>query len=382
MKAKLTIILIILFTTLSGAQTIYKEIKSNKLGKIRKVKIQLPRNYEENVEKKYPLFIVLDGDYLFEIVAANVDYYSYWNDMPEAIVVGINQIGSRDEDTFYSDQNYVPIKTGAEFFEFISQEVLTYINKTYRTEDFKVIVGHGDTANFINYYLFKPRPLFQAYIALNPKLITSMAENLYTRLKQLDTKQFYYLSSASEDKKSLREATESLDKTLSTIQGENLSYNFDMFENATHYSAPAQAMPKALDNIFKIYQPIGRKEYKEKILTYNGSPTEYLTKKYEDIKTLFGIEKQILVNDFKAIASAIEKNEDFESYEELSKLARKHHPGTVLGLYYLGRYQEETGSPKKAMRSYQSGYIMEEIGGITKDIMLQKAEDIKTDFGY
>ncbi len=382
MKTKLTVLVILLCIVTSSAQTIYEEIKSSKLGTSRQIKIQLPRNYETNTEKKYPLFIVLDGDYLFEIVASNVDYYSYWEDMPESIVVGVNQIDSRDEDMYYSDQNYVPIKTGADFFEFIGQELVPHINNTYRTEEFRVAVGHGDTANFINYYLLKTKPLFQGYITLSPDFAESMVENIPERLKQFEIKQFYYLSNASGDRKSIREDAKTLNTSLSAIENENLSYTFDVFENTTHYSAPAHAIPKALENIFKVYQPISRKEYKDNVLTYDGSPTEYLTKKYETINEVFGIEKQILINDFKAISSAIEKNKMFESYETLSKLARKHYPDTVLSLYYLARYQEETGSPKKAMRSYQSGYIMEEIAGVTKDLMLEKAEAIKADFGY
>lgn len=382
MKTKITTLALLLCITLLNAQTIYEEIESSKLETSRQIKIQLPRNYEKNIEKKYPVFIVLDGDYLFEIVASNVDYYSYWEDMPESIVIGVNQIDSREDDNYYSNQNYVPIESGADFFEFIGQELMPYINDTFRTEQFKVAVGHGDTANFINYYLLKEKPLFQGYITLNPDFAESMVENIPERLKQFETKQFYYLSSASGDKKSIREDAKNLDASLSVIENENLTYKFDVFDDATHYSAPAHAIPKAIESIFKVYQPISKKQYKEELLTYEGAPTDYLTKKYETIKEVFGIEKQILINDFKAISAAIEKNKTFESFETLSKLARKHYPETVLSLYYIARFQEETGKPKKAMRSYKSAYIMEEAAGITKDFMLEKAEEIKVDFGY
>ena len=80
------------------------------------------------------------------------------------------------------------------------------------------------------------------------------------------------------------------------------------------------------------------------------------------------------MNDFKAIAAAIEKNEDYEQYESLGKMARKHYPKALLGNYYLARFYEETGEPKKAMRTYQSAYILDEIAGLTKDLMLEKAD--------
>ena len=138
-----------------NAQTIYKEYPSEKLGETRQVKIQLPRNYEGNTDKSYPLFLVLDGDYLFEAVAGNVDYYSYWEDIPEAIVVGVNQVNTRDQDNYYSEQNSLPIETGADFFEFLTMELLSNLEQEYRLSKFKVAVGHGESSNFINYFLFK-----------------------------------------------------------------------------------------------------------------------------------------------------------------------------------------------------------------------------------
>ena len=117
-------------------------------------------------------------------------------------------------------------------------------------------------------------------------------------------------------------------------------------------------------------------------MTLETSPVDYLNEKYNMIKELFNIEKKVLINDFRAIAAAIEKNKAYDEYEALGKLARKEHPDTLLGHYYLGRFYEETGEPKKAMRTYRSAYILEEVGGYTKDEMLERADAIKRDFGF
>jgi predicted alpha/beta superfamily hydrolase len=382
MKSILYIFISFFYANIIIAQTIYEEFESYKLGERREIKIQLPRNYEENTEKSYPLFIVLDGDYMFEIVAGNVDYYSYWEDMPEAIVVGINQGDTRDNDCYYSEQNDLPVEKGAKFFEFIGMELLPHLSSTYRTENFRVAVGHGETANFINYFLLKPKPLFQAYIAVSPSLAPSMNNYISERLKQYQTKLFYYLATASKDIKYIKKDTEALNATITSIDNKNILYDFDSFKGATHYSAPAHAIPKALESIFYVFQPISKKEYKESILTLETSPVEYLQEKYKVISDLFGIEKQILINDFKAIATAIEKKKAFEYFEDLGKIARKEYPETLLGNYYLARFLEETGEPKKAMKTYKGAYGLEEIGGITIDLMLEKASEIKADFGY
>ncbi|WP_242117405.1 alpha/beta hydrolase [Aestuariivivens sediminicola] len=364
------------------AQVTYETLESARLGESRQLKIQLPRGYTTNEDKAYPVFIVLDGDYLFEAVAGNVDYYSYWEDMPEAIVVGVNQLDQRYDDCLYSEQNSLPIDTGAAFFEFIGMELVPYIENKFRTVNFRVAIGHGETANFINYYLLKPEPLFQAYVVVSPELAPNMLDYVPERLAKLGSKTFYYLANTNNDSKSIRDMTQALDTGIKNIDNDNVLYRFDSFEQPTHYSVPAHAIPRALESIFFVFQPISKKEYQETILKLDDSPVSYLRDKYQTIFDLFSIDKRILVNDFKAIAAAIEKNENFKDYEELGKMARKHYPKTLLGNYYLARFYEETGEPKKAMRTYQSAYILDEIAGLSKDLMLEKADAIKMDFGY
>lgn len=363
------------------AQTIYKELNSEKLGETRQIKIQLPRNYDTS-DKKYPVVYVFDADYLFEPVAGNVDYYAYWEDIPEAIVIGINQYGLRENDCYYSEQNSLPVETGAEFFEFISMELVPFIDKTFRTEKFKVAVGHGMSANFINYYLLKGIPLFHSYIVLSPELAPDMAKYLTEVIPRLEQKTFYYLATTTDDAKGIQAQTEALAKSLKAIDNKNVLKTFDTFEGPSHYTLPAHAIPKALESIFFVFQPISKKEYKETILKLEGNPVEYLVEKYQMIDDLFGIQKPVLINDFKAIEAAIKKNESWEYFEDLGKLARKEYPETLLGNYYLGRFYEETGSPKKAMKTYQSAYVLAEIAGVTKDQVLELAEQIKADFGY
>ncbi len=382
MKSILYSVLLVISFNFVGAQVIYEPFNSDKLGEERELKIQLPRGYSEDTDKTYPLFIVLDGDYMFEVVAGNVDYYSYWEDMPESIVVGINQLEKRSDDCMYSGQNSIPIETGAKFFEFIGSELLPYIQNKYRVGNFKVTVGHGETANFINYYLLKDKPLFQGYIVVSPELAPKMNSYLSNRLAKIESKICYYLATSNNDITSNNKDSEELNKSLSAIENEALDYNFDNFIGPSHYSVPAHAIPNALEDIFSIFQPISKDEYKEKILKLETSPVVYLEEKYQNIDDIFGIKKQILINDFKAIEACIEKKEEFQYYEELGKLARKEYSKTLLGNYYLARFYEETGEPKKAMKTYQSAFILDEIGGITKDIVIEKADAIKKDFGY
>lgn len=382
MHKKLLFLLILIVPNLFIGQTIYKNLKSSKLGEERKLKIQLPRNYDQNEEKRYPILVVLDGDYLFEPVAGNVDFYSYWEDIPEMIVVGINQSTSRESDSFYDKQTFLPAGTGASFFEFIGMELIPFLETNYRTAPFRVIMGHDYTSNFLNYYLLKENPLFQGYINLSPDLAPEIETRIFNSLQKSLSPIWYYLATSSEDIPVLKEKILNFDGQLKKIDNKNIHYNFDNFKDASHYTLVGNAIPKAIEQIFETYRPISVQDYNSVLLQTSVSSFDYLVEKYKNILIHFGVDKQIRLNDFIAIHNAMENTRKFEQMKDLSKLAQKHYPNTMLATYFEARYEEETGNPKKAMRIYQNAYGQEPIAFLNIDFMLEKAQQIKVDFNY
>ena len=375
------IFLLLIFTTQLFSQTKYEFIDSDRLGQ-RELKIQLPRNYNENLEQFYPLIVTLDGDYLFEVVSGNVDYMSYWDDMPDAIVVGINQESSKEDDLYISDEDYFPIRGGAKFYEFLGAELVPYLIEKYRVGIFKIVVGHGDSANFINFFAFKKDPLFQAYISISPSFSPFMEDNLFQLISSNKASIFYYLSTSEEDFKDNRKNILNLNTRLQDIKLETITYKFDDFKTDSHYSLVANSIPSALNHIFSIYKPISRNEYKNELLKIDYSPVKYLENKYRKIKDLFGIEKQILLNDFRAVNATIIKKKNMGYYKDLSKLARDNYPDTLLSNLYIGRYYESTGNFRKAIKAYQEAFVYDEIDGITIEELLDRAEKLKFENDY
>lgn len=364
------------------SKVIYEEFSSYILGETRRLKIQLPRDYETNTDKSYPIVIVLDANYLFEPVAGNVDYFGYWEDMPEALVVGIMQGDSRYDDCYYDDTNFMPADRGADFFEFIGLELVPFIDANFRTAKFIIAVGHDLTASYINYYLFKDPPLFNGYIALSPDLAPMMDDRLPKRIPNIPQKLFYYLATGTDDIQDLQLVAQELNTSLSTLKSDQFNYYFDNFEGATHYSLVARAIPSALEKIFSVYRPISKQEFNEVMLKLETPVHLYLLDKYQTIANLFGINNPIRINDFIASATACEKLKQWESLREIATLATRQYPDLILGDYYMGRYYEEIGDPKRAMRTFQGGFDKEEVDFITVDLMLDKADQIKYDFGY
>jgi predicted alpha/beta superfamily hydrolase len=385
MKSISTLIVLLLSLTFSFAQTLHKNIESEILGETRELKIQVPRGHDayENDGKKYPLIVVLDGDYMFEVVAGNVDYYSFWDDMPNSIVVGINQSENRDTDLMYDEVNSLPIEGGNKFMNFVMEEVLPYMEENFNLEKFKMVVGHGKSANFANYFMLKKesQPTFQSFVVIAPDFAPEMPKWVSEVIPKTETKLFYYLATSTNDIPKFKEQTEALATTLEAVDNSNVFFNSDTFDGPSHYSLPAHSIAKALESTFLVYQPISKKEYKEVITKLSGSPVDYLVEKYETIEDLFGIDKQILINDFRAIYSAIRKSEKWEPLEELAKIAKKEYPDTNLSSYFKARFYEETFEPKKALKMYQSAYVMEESPFMNKDQVLEKIDEIKAEFG-
>ena len=358
-------------------------ILSKYLNETRAIEIQLPRSYEIEVDKNYPLMIVLDGDYMFNIVSGSVDYLSYWGDIPENLVVGINQKDTRFQDSSVFDNiTYTPISSTASFYDFIVNELIPYFSKNYRVSNFKVIVGQERTANFANFFLLKNDPQIRGVISISPKISENMNRYLNENLSKSNSKIVYTLSSSKRDFESIFKNVSELTASLDSIENKNLRFESLIFDKENHYILPSVSVPKSIRSTYSMYSDIDKIEYDSIISKLETSPIDYLKNKYQLIKEFYDLDKTISMNDFMAIEEFIEENEFFNLYDELSELAKQEYPGTILPSYYKGRFIEETGDPKKAMYIYRSAYNMKEVKGLTKEYLLELAERIKEDFNY
>ena len=358
-------------------------ILSKYLNEKRAIEIQLPRSYQIEVDKDYPLMIVLDGDYMFNIVSGSVDYLSYWGDIPENLVVGINQKDTRFQDSSVFDNiTYTPISSTASFYDFIVNELIPYFSKNYRVSNFKVIVGQERTANFANFFLLKNDPQIRGVISISPKISENMNRYLNENLSKTNSKIVYTLSSSKRDFESIFKNVSELTASLDSIENKNLRFESLIFDKENHYILPSVSVPKSIRSTYSMYSDIDKIEYDSIISKLETSPIDYLKNKYQLIKEFYDLDKTISMNDFMAIEEFIEENEFFNLYDELSELAKQEYPGTILPSYYKGRFIEETGDPKKAMYIYRSAYNMKEVKGLTKEYLLELAQRIKEDFNY
>ena len=100
----------------------YKSFNSTLLNSERTLKIYLPDSYETQKENTYPVAIVFDAEYLFDIYVANAKLFAAREKAPEQIVVGIfqNQDDERYTDCDYSVDTGLPNEVSSKFYNCVT----------------------------------------------------------------------------------------------------------------------------------------------------------------------------------------------------------------------------------------------------------------------
>ncbi len=147
-------------------------IESQVLKEKCKAFVYLPDDYDKNSEK-YSVVYVLDGEYYFSLTTDAASLLTQSGIAPNCIVVGIttNNRGRDfspkvDEDSGQTQD----LKTagGADnFLEYLEKELIPNVEKKYRTQPYRVIIGHSTGGLLAYYSLYKKLNLFQAIISID-----------------------------------------------------------------------------------------------------------------------------------------------------------------------------------------------------------------------
>ena len=150
-----------------------ERIASARLGEVREAWVSLPDRYDETGDR-YPVLYMLDGEINFNSgVIGGLRQAALLGEMPEFIVVGVVNT-DRSKDIFpkvvtYGDGTKDGGRADA-FLVFIGDDLVPRIEKTYRTEPFRVLYGTSNTGFTAVYALFKYPPLANVTIAASATL--------------------------------------------------------------------------------------------------------------------------------------------------------------------------------------------------------------------
>lgn len=156
-----------------------EEINSKILSEKRIVNIYLPEGYNQNDTIKYPVTYLLDGsadeDFIHVVGLFQFNNFSWINRVPKSIVVGVANIDRKRDFTYQTTieedkKKYLTCGKSANFISFIETELQPFIEKKYKTNNSKTIIGQSLGGLLATEILLKKPNLFNKYIIISPSL--------------------------------------------------------------------------------------------------------------------------------------------------------------------------------------------------------------------
>lgn len=361
-KKSFPLIIILMFSFNIFSQKLYqKKIKSDILNASRDIRVYLPEGYDKDDKKNYPLAVVLDAEYLFDTYVGNSVLFAAKDKAPKQIVVGISMKKTRKKDTYFNKINGKLTADNTDFYQFISDEMIPYIENNYRTSPFISLIGEGTSANLISHFLKEPKPFINSYICINPSfsdfIVQQMRSYNLSKLLQEDNTFYFYTNNSSSFSAKKASKIADLQRDLSSVKLKNFNIINDGLKTSSNVSAMSEAIPRALTKVFEIYSGISKEEF-EKNIKHLSPPDAitYLENKYMEIDFLFGSNLGIRERDIYAIESIIIEKEEGIHLKDFGVMILNLFPSSPLGNYYIGRFYEDSKQTEKAIFEYKKGY--------------------------
>ena len=212
-------------------------VTSTVLNETRDIMVYLPDSYEERPEKEYPVLYLLNGNSWFLHGVTLEQTFTELNLTPEFIVVGI------DTDVEGPNARYAFFTEGASLLlDFIENEVVDYIDKTYRTSTERMLFGWEYAGAFALESVLKKPTVFSAGFITSPWPLIDDAriERINDLLPSLsDYESFMYIATASNEGVVAEEANELIqlldEKAPESLRWvhESLDYEASIFSHRT-----------------------------------------------------------------------------------------------------------------------------------------------------
>ncbi|QHT65174.1 alpha/beta hydrolase [Rhodocytophaga rosea] len=242
-------------------------IHSRVLNQDRQVYIHVPKLDSLDINKPLPVLYLLDGENHFHILSAYIEYLRHWQVIPPMIVVGIVSMDRIKDLTPTNslinfdgkvDARYKTSGGNEPFFNFIQQELMPYIETTYKTSPFKIFAGHSFGGLTTIHCMLLRSHMFDAYIAISPSLwfgnkyVLRLAERKLPTLSMRDKKVFY---SVGNEEGTFGDDLSKFDKLFKDAGLKTVEHKFKHYPLEDHMSEPIPAYYDALRFVYKDWKP-------------------------------------------------------------------------------------------------------------------------------
>lgn len=352
---------------------IYKKLHSEILNEDRLISITLPREYE-STNLSYPVIYHLYGDRIEQYLAESVSHvYNLGSTgvIPPCILVGIDEKQLRYRDLLPLNNDGTP--TGIEnFIRFIKEELFPFVEKNYRTKNFRILAGPQVGANFGIYTLCKYPELFNAFILTSPfrwsggrDLLFEMCKEFFVSSRQLN--RFLAITYDESDRLAKEGAVyvRNFEKMILDNSPDQFRLNIHFIEMSDDFNTPLR-LKEGLKSLFDSYplpaekqieNLVGLIDYYNNLSGQYGFPVDVPEHVLTDVSDRFDSQKKI--------------NERLEVLEYILKI----YPNSVNALWRLANYYKGTGEKERALNYFEECLkIMPDFGAAKENVRVLKLE--------
>lgn len=155
-----------------------------------RIRAQLPASYSTDRNKHYPIIIKLDGQWDFLLAASAYNGIYFDGQMPETVIIGIDWGDIEGDVHAIRSRDLLPQATGrypnsghaSTFVKVIAEEIMPELEKRYRLNGQRFLLGGSWSGLFVTYALFENPSAFDGAIAIAP----SYADGGEVLLQQID----------------------------------------------------------------------------------------------------------------------------------------------------------------------------------------------------
>ena len=227
------------------------------------ITIKLPRSYQKQNQKRYPVVYLLDANYSLPIASGASRFMMNSGAIEEVIIVavgyqkGVSGLNSRIYDyTPFEDKNWQRKTGGAsQYLNYLKHTVLPYIEADFRTTQKSTLVGNSLGGLFAAYTLFTEPSLFSNYIIGSPSVWFKQHSLLALRVVPAGkaTKVYIGIGELEESEgEQMVSGARQLAAKINKQSGALITTNLFVIPQARHATAFPTTITQALDWIYQV----------------------------------------------------------------------------------------------------------------------------------
>jgi predicted alpha/beta superfamily hydrolase len=331
-------------------------IRSILLNEDRLLFISKPVGYDGSADR-YPVLYLLDGEEHFRYTSGIVEFLAATDRIPKMIVVGIASGDSTHRTRDLTppsaaeiDNRFSPGNGGADaFLSFLANELIPFVERTYRTRPFRVLVGHSFGGLFAIQALIRNPKVFNAYLAIDPSLawnngaLVTQAESFFSKTRELQEDLYF---TASNDNGRIGNHLRRLAAILDEKAPVGFRWNFKWMDRETHASIPLPSIHDGLDTIFDGWH------LTDPISLFDIGGIEAIHKHFRDGARRYGYERTTPAFTVSLVVAGLMSMDRLEDASKVLLHDPKVYPPPWNQLDALARRYADRGDDEKAAHYY------------------------------